>query len=391
MLREEEKKGSLVMLLAALLAMILIMRGPVTCVGVLTEPVMTTFGIGYSAFGFLCALPIACFGLCGLLGPVVSARTGLSRALTLSVLLILLGAAGRLVTDYATLLLSTVFIATGIAFLNVLMPVLLKQNFPERADVAMGLFTGFIGFSGAIGTYVSVPMWERWGTLAAPFGLWVALSALALLAWRAAPKKGSVAENRFRFGAGFFRNPVVWAVMLVMSMQSLTIYTTAAWLPTILKTEGFSAADAGFGVAAFLLISAPASIFSPWIVRVCGGGRRTSFLCALNFAVGVFLWLRGGGAAFVGCLMAGVSQGLAFSLAMLVMSRKTKNLSELFLISGFAQGTGYVIAGLGPWICGVLFDLAHDPRAIVAFLLGAIAVWGASALYAFGRRPLFPD
>ena len=167
--REGEKTGSLVMLLTALLAMILIMRGPVTCVGVLTEPVMTTFGIGYSAFGFLSALPIACFGLCGLLGPVVSARTGLSRALTLSVLLVLVGAAGRLVTDYATLLVSTVFIATGIAFLNVLMPVLLKQNFPERADVAMGLFTGFIGFSGAIGTYVSVPMWERWGTLAAPF------------------------------------------------------------------------------------------------------------------------------------------------------------------------------------------------------------------------------
>mgnify|MGYP007013696316 CR=1 FL=1 len=64
--------------------------------------------------------------------------------------------------------------------------------------------------------------------------------------------------------------------------------------------------------------------------------------------------------AFVGCLMAGVSQGLAFSLAMLVMSRKTKNLSELFLISGFAQGTGYVIAGLGPWACGVLFDLVHE-------------------------------
>ena len=389
--REGEKTGSLVMLLTALLAMILIMRGPVTCVGVLTEPVMTTFGIGYSAFGFLCALPIACFGLCGLLGPVVSARTGLSRALTLSVLFVLVGAAGRLVTDYAALLVSTVFIATGIAFLNVLMPVLLKQNFLERADVAMGLFTGFIGFSGAIGTYVSVPMWERWGTLTAPFGLWVALSALALLAWWAAPKKGAVTENRFHFGAGFLRNPMVWAVMLVMSMQSLTIYTTAAWLPTILKTEGFSAADAGFGVAAFLLISAPASIFSPWIVRVCGGGRRTSFLCALNFAVGVFLWLRGGSVAFVGCLMAGVSQGLAFSLAMLVMSRKTKNLSELFLISGFAQGTGYVIAGLGPWACGVLFDLVHEPWVIVAFMLATIGVWGASALYAFGERPIFSD
>ena len=95
--------------------------------------------------------------------------------------------------------------------------------------------------------------------------------------------------------------------------------------------------------------------------------------------------------AFVGCLMAGVSQGLAFSLAMLVMSRKTKNLSELFLISGFAQGTGYVIAGLGPWACGVLFDLVHEPWVIVAFMLATIGVWGASALYAFGERPLFSD
>ena len=89
--------------------------------------------------------------------------------------------------------------------------------------------------------------------------------------------------------------------------------------------------------------------------------------------------------------MAGVSQGLAFSLAMLVMSRKTKNLSEHFLISGFAQGTGYVIAGFGPWACGVLFDLVHEPWVIVAFMLAAIAVWGASALYAFGERPLFSD
>lgn len=378
-----------IVLLAALFCMILIMRGPITAVGVLAEPIRNGYGLDYAAFGFLCALPIACFGVCGFCTPMLCARTGFVRALTLAVGLVLVGAAGRLIPNHVVLLVATGAIATGIAFLNVLMPVLLKQNFPQRPEVVMGLFTGFIGFSGALGTYVSFPLWEHFATLTAPLGLWIVLSALALLAWFFAPKHGTISHKAVRIDRAFLRNPMVWIVMLVMSMQSLTIYTTASWLPTLLMTEGFTAADASFGVALFLLISAPASIFFPWILRVCGGERRTALFCAIEFAVGLLLWLLGGAWATLGCLLAGISQGLAFSLAMLVMSRKSSNLSQLYLISGFAQGLGYVIAGFGPWICGLLFDLFHSTSAIVAFLLAAVLIWGVSAWIAFGPRALF--
>lgn len=376
-------------LASALFLLILVMRGPITCVGVIAEPVMQAFEIGYAAFGFLCALPIACFGVCGFCAPMVSGRFGLSQSLTLAAVLVFLGALGRLVPDYSVLLLSTVLVATGIAFLNVLMPVLLKQTFPKRIDVTMGFFTGFIGLSGAIGTYVSVPLWERFGTVAAPFGFWAVLGAAALLLWCLAPKKGSAGATRFAIPKGFLANPMTWAVTLVMGLQSLTIYTTAAWLPTVLQTKGFSASDAGLGVAAFLLISAPASILLPVILRVFRGGRNTAIFCAVEFAAGLLLWLTGGAGSIVGCLLAGISQGLAFSLALLVMSEKSHRLSNLFLISGFAQGVGYVGAGFGPWLCGVFFEASHDARVIVGFLFAAVVVWGVSAWYAFGPKPLF--
>ena len=58
-----------------------------------------------------------------------------------------------------------------------------------------------------------------------------------------------------------------WAVIFVMGMQSLTIYTTVAWLPTILSTQGFSASTAGLGSAVFLLVSAPASIMTAAFIK----------------------------------------------------------------------------------------------------------------------------
>ena len=52
---------------------------------------------------------------------------------------------------------------------------------------------------------------------------------------------------------------------------------------------------------------------------------------------------------------------------------------------------GYVFAVLCPWVCGLLFDLVPERWVIVAFMLAAIGVWGASALYAFGERLIFSD
>lgn len=373
----------------ALLLTILVMRGPITCVGAVADEVIRVLDIGYPAYGFLSALPIACFGLFCAVAPAMSKRFGLIFSVLICLMLIFLGTAGRLIFSYPVMLMATALIGIGIAVLNVLMPVLLRDYFPNNIPLVMGVFTGFIGFSGSVGAYFSVPLLNAFDSLEAPLGLWVVMAALGLMAWLFSPrsKKISVAGGAFQWS--LLRKPLTWAVIFVMGMQSLTIYTTVAWLPTILSTQGFSASTAGLGSAVFLLVSAPASIMTAAFIKAVGSERTAAAIMSVSFALGIVLWLMGGAWSFVGCVLAGIPQGITFSMAMILMAQKTNNLSELLVISSLSQGIGYILAGFGPFICGLLYQGDGRWGSVVTFMLVAVFLWGAAALYAFGNRKLF--
>ena len=378
-----------IIVFVALLLTILVMRGPITCVGAVADEVIRALDIGYPAYGFLSALPIACFGLFCAAAPAMSKRFGLLTTVLICLVLILLGAVGRLIFSYPVMLTATALIGIGIAVLNVLMPVLLRDYFPNNIPLVMGVFTGFIGFSGSIGAYFSVPLFNAFDSLVAPLALWVVMAAWGLLSWFLVPhgKKISVAGGAFEWS--LLKKPLTWAVIFVTGMQSLTIYTTVAWLPTILSTLGFSASTAGLGSAVFLLVSAPASILTAAFIKVVGSERKAAAIMTVSFALGIMLWLMGGVWSFLGCVLAGVPQGITFSMAMILMAQKTNNLSELLVISSLAQGIGYILAGFGPFICGLLYQGDGHWWPVATFMLTAVFLCGASALYAFGNRKLF--
>ena len=375
--------------IVALMLPILVMRGPITCVGALADEIISDLQIGYPAYGFLSALPIICFGLFCAVAPTMSKRYGLLLTVLICLGLILAGTLGRLIPIYSVMLLATGLIGIGIAILNVLMPVLLRDYFPKNIPLVMGVFTGFIGFSGSIGAYFSVPLLNASGSLQISLGLWVLMVGLALLLWFLSPRGKQITVSGGVFEWALLKKPLTWAVIFVMGMQSLTIYTTVAWLPTILSTLGFSASIAGLGSAVFLLVSAPASILTAAYIKLVRGERPAALTMALSFAIGIVLWLQGGTWSFVGCVLAGIPQGITFSMAMILMAQKTNNLSELLVISSLAQGIGYVLAGFGPFICGLLYQGDGQWLSVVGFMLCAVALWGLSAWYAFGDRKLF--
>ena len=377
------------MVFAALLLTILMMRGPITCVGAVADEIISVLDIGYPAYGFLSALPIACFGLFCAAAPAMSKKYGLIGTLFISLTLIFAGAVGRLLPIYSTMLVATGLIGVGIALLNVLLPVLLRDYFPNNIPLVMGVFTGFIGFSGSIGAYFSVPLLHAFGTLNGPLGLWVVMGGVALLSWLAVPGRRKITVSGGVFDWKMLKKPMTWAVIFVMGMQSLTIYTTVAWLPTILSTLGFSASTTGLGSAVFLLVSAPASILTAAFIKAVGGNRPAAVIMTVSFAAGIVLWLAGGAWSFVGCVLAGIPQGITFSMAMILIAQKTKNLSELLVISSLAQGIGYILAGFGPFICGLLYKGDGQWWPVASFMLSAVLLWGSSAWYAFGNRKLF--
>lgn len=367
---------------------VLMMRGPVTGIGAIAEPLSEALGMGYVAYGFVSALPIVCFGLCCAAVPVAAQKLGMARLITLCFALILAGSALRLVFNLPLFSLATVLIGVGIAFLNALMPVVLRHLFKSDVAFIMGVFTGLIGFSGSIGAYCSVPVMQYFESVRAPLALWVIWSAVTIVLWTVSRKPDNVKIMPLALDCSLLARPMTWAVIFVMSMQSLTIYTTVAWVPTLLADQGMSASDAGLASAIFLLVSAPASILTSRFIRLCRSERMASLIMTVSFAIGIILWSAGGPLSYVGCVLAGIPQGISFSMAMILMAKKSADLNQLLLISSLAQGIGYLIAGLGPFICGLLYNPAN-PWPILSFMLAAVCLWGTSALYAFGNQPLF--
>lgn len=382
------KSSATPLTLLALAFGVLMMRGPVTGVGAIAQPLCEALNIGYATYGFISALPIACFGICCAVVPITAQKLGMGRLIGLCFGLIFLGTVLRLVFNLPLFSLATVLIGIGIAFLNALMPVVLRHLFASDIAFVMGVFTGLIGFSGSIGAYFSVPVMQFFDSVRASLGLWVLWSALTLVLWIFVRKPNNIKIMPVAVDWSMLARPITWAVIFVMSMQSLTIYTTVAWLPTLLVDQGMSAADAGLGTAIFLLVSAPASILTSRFIRLCGSERTAALVMTASFALGIVFWSFGSSLAYLGCVLAGIPQGITFSMAMILMAKKSSDLNQLLLISSLAQGVGYLIAGLGPFVCGLLYS-STTPWPILGFMLAAVSLWGSSALYAFGDRPLF--
>lgn len=364
------------------------MRGPVTGVGAVAEPLCKALNIGYATYGFLSALPIACFGICCALVPMAARKISIGRLIGLCFGLIFVGSLLRLVFNLPVFSVATIFIGIGISVLNALMPVVLRHLFANNVAFIMGVFTGLIGFSGSIGAYFSVPVMEMFNSLRASLALWVFWAGITIVFWIVAKKPDNIKILPVAFDWSMLTRFITWAVILVMSMQSLTIYTTVAWLPTILIDSGMSATDAGLGSAIFLLVSAPASILTDRFIQVCKSERTASLIMSISFVLGIVLWSAGGVLAYLVCVLAGIPQGIMFSMAMILMTKKSADLNQLLLISSLAQGLGYIIAGLGPFVCGLLYH-STNPWPVLGFMLTAVFVWGVCALYAFGERPLF--
>ena len=328
--------------IVALFLTVLVMRGPITGIGAVADELMAALNIRYASYGFLSALPIVCFGVFCAAAPLLTARFGINGVVIGSLGMILIGAVARLYLYFPTMLVATAFIGIGIALLNVVMPVVLRKYFPNNIPLTMGVFTGLIGFSGSIGAYFSVPLFEKFETLLAPLGLWVIMAALPLVLWLFEKRSSERMLAAGKINFSMLSKPLTWAVIFVMGMQSLTIYTTVAWLPSILATLDFDASTAGLGSAIFLLVSAPASILTARFISLVGGERNASIWMTVSFLLGIVLWLQGGTLSYVGCVLAGIPQGITFSLAMILMAQKTNSLSELLIISTLAQGIGYV-------------------------------------------------
>lgn len=375
--RGESGRWSAALLAAGVAVFALNLRPAVVALGPLTDQLRDDTGLGPTAVSLLTTLPLLCFGLFSTVAPRLARRAGLEPALALAGALLIAGCALRLLPPIATLFLGAGLAGAGIALGNVLLPIVVKRDFPHRTGAMMALYSVMLNIGAAVAAGASIPLehalhadWRQ------ALALWSVPALLALLLWlpqllrrpqHVAPAPG-VAHARV------WRSPLAWAVAVFMGMQSLIFYSASAWLPTLLQDGGMSASAAGAMVAIVSFTGIAAGFTVPLLAARGPAQQGLVLVCAGAFALavgGLIVAPVAGAVAWAVGIGVGSGAGISLALSFFVArSRTPRGAAEL---SGMAQAVGYLIAATGPLLVGGLHDATGGWTAPLA-VLGAAAV-----------------
>lgn len=357
-------------------------------VGPVLADITSDLGLSSAAAGFLTGLPLIVFAVFSPVAPGFAARLGLDRALWVSLLILAAGIVLRSLPVAGSIWAGTALIGLAIAFLNVLVPSLVKRDFPTRVSQVTGSYTATQAAFAAVGAAVVVPLAHTspagWRLA---LGVWVGLALIAmavLLPWLR--RRGPGATARAMAQETSYRSPwasaLGWQVTVFMGLQSIAFYVLMAWLPTIEQSRGVPATTAGVHLSVFLLISVFASLATGGILSRGSDQRLVSFTSsALTFVAFlglalvpdlVLLWVLLGA---IGC-------GSLIVIALSLFSLRTVNHPQAASLSGMAQSIGYGLGAAGPVAFGGLRDISGGwtlPLLVTAGIMAVLSVVGVLA------------
>jgi CP family cyanate transporter-like MFS transporter len=294
-----------------------------------------------------------------LTAPWLSRRFGLSRAISAALAILSAGLLIRVLDGPYVVLGGTLVATAGIALTNVLIPVVIKGSFPARVGLMTGVYTAALQSGGALGSAVTPGLEGVFDDWRAALASWAVVSVVALVVWSLASRGivGGRASGSPVKGRSLLRNRLAWTVTLFFGCQSLLAYVMMGWLPEVFIDNGVSKSTAGLLVGLMSLIAVPISIFvSPLAARSSSQSPWIVGLGTIGVAGVIGLLIDPGAAPLLWSILVGLGLSV-FSLALTVIALRARTTEDTAQLSGMAQGFGYLLAGLGPFLFGLLHDL----------------------------------
>jgi CP family cyanate transporter-like MFS transporter len=372
------------MIVIALIFVALNLRPALSSLAPVLPEVMQSLAMSTTTASILTMAPVLCLGLFGFITPRLESRFGPERTVIGALLLLAAGIGLRGVHDFASLFIGTLLAGAGIGIAGVLLPGLVKRDFPHKASFMTGVYTMALCAGAAIATALTVPMSHWFGGWPAALAFWALPALAAALFWlpQTRQKHQTHRPPAYRV-AGLWRDPLAWQVTLFMGLQSSLAYAVFGWLAPILRERGLDPVVAGYVVSVSIMVQVVSALIAPSIAA-----RRS----AQSGAVVLILLVTMTG--LLGCLYAplasvwlwavvlGLGQGGSFAIALALLVLRAPDARVATYLSGMAQSVGYTIASMGPLLAGLLRDWAGSwaatgPLFVMICLLAGAAGFGA--------------
>lgn len=371
------------------------MRPAISAVGPLIDRMSADTGIPLALLGAVSTIVLITWAVVSPFAHGFGRRLGLGGAVLAALGLLAVGLVVRSLPGSSVWLwVGTGLIGVALAIGNVLMPAVIKRDFPLRVPLMMGVYSALLGGAGAVASGLAVPLAElSGGDIGAGWRVSLLITGgavlpFALITWWLASRRSvrTPAPAGRAPRIGIWRDPVAWVVAGYMGVQSTSFYVLVTWLASVSISTGRSAAIAGIDVMVYQVFSLVGALAVALVMRGRGERITPALLPALGIAgvIGLMIWP---GAIGFWVVPLGLFSGTSLGVSLTLIAQRARDHSTSSALSGMSQSVGYAIAAIGP----VLFGAVH--AATGSWTLPLIILLVAMTLQAtvgvFAARPRF--
>jgi CP family cyanate transporter-like MFS transporter len=391
------------MMLIGILLVAANLRPSITAVGPVLDDIRSSLQLSSGLASILISIPLVAFGLFSPVAPWISRRLGLEGALGAALAALAVAIVTRSLPWTPALWIGTALLGAAIAVMNVVLPSLVKRDYPNRVGQITGLYAAVLSGVAAIAAGVAVPIaglaYEGWRL---SLGVWAvpAVVALVVLAPRLrrsagpstavltvpVPRSGDRAPRSYRSP---WTSALGWQVTVFMAVQSTIYFTLITWLPSIEQSTGISAADAGFHQFLLNIGSLVASLLTAAAIhRRSDDQRPVAVASAVLIAIGVSAEIAVPSFSAVWVCIIGLGTGCSITLALSLFALRASHHQQAADLSGMAQSVGYLLAAIGPVAIGILHDATNSWNTALVVILVLVAAQLVISVFASRDRQI---
>ena len=391
------------LLMAGIMLLAANMRVALTIVSPLMGSIRTDLDLGSAGVSALICLPLLCFAIASPFVPRVAARIGIEATLCIALGALTVGIVLRSVPAAPALWIGTALVGLSIACINVLLPALLKRDFPTRIGPLTGIYNGVQSCLAALGAAVAVPLASAPGfTWRTAIGTTAALALIALAfllpqlrrnepnepevtgelpVVAAAGTAGAAGTTAVTAVRPLWRSATAWQVTAFMGLQSTLFYSVLTWWPELEHEVGVPTAVAGLHMALIQALGVVGSLVTGALLRRVNP-RLITVIPGVVGAIGLLGQLAAPSAAIVWATCIGLACGGNIVAALALFGARTRTHLRAASLSGMAQSFGYLLAAAFPPVLGALHDATagwNVPLLVLAAVCVGSVITGALA------------
>lgn len=335
------------------------LRIGITSISPLLETIRQDLNISNFSVSFLTAIPVFCMGTFALLTGKVIRKYGAEKSIMACLILIGFATCMRAFTSsISTLFASSLFIGIGIALAGPLLSGFIKEKFPTKIGLMIGIYSVGMGTGASLSAGLTIPLQhvlkDDWNMALA---FWGVLTIIAIIFWYPVMKRKKNTSTQDKKNNSLpLRNKKAWLFTIFFGLQSGIFYSITTWLAPANQNMGVSSEQAGTLITVFTVVQMICSFLIPTLADIYKN-RALWLLGSICFVlVGLSLMIYPLTTPWIPSILLGIGLGGVFPLALMLPLYETKTSEDASAWTAMMQSGGYIMGGFIPVLAGIARD-----------------------------------